>query len=71
MPAFTTELSMPRVGMTAEAVLAEVRGALANGERVERVEDNRSGEHVDIVVRFLASSPEAEPRPRASASRRP
>lgn len=29
MTAYTTELSMPLVGITAEAVLAEVRGVLA------------------------------------------
>jgi hypothetical protein len=62
MPAYTTELSMPLVGMTAEAVLAEVRRALAEGERVERSEDNQSGEHVDLAIRFLASSPEAADR---------
>jgi hypothetical protein len=62
MAAYRTELNMPLVGMTAEAVLAAVRRALADGEDVERVKDNRSGEHVDVAVRFLALSPEAADR---------
>jgi hypothetical protein len=53
---------MPLVGMTAEAVLAGVRGALADGEHVEGVEANRSGEHVDVSVRFDAASAEAADR---------
>jgi hypothetical protein len=62
MAAYTTELNLPLVGTTAAAVLVEVRGALADGEDVERVEDNRSGEHVDVAVRFLAPSSDAADR---------
>jgi hypothetical protein len=60
--AYTTQLNLPLVGMTGEAVLAEVRTALADGEHVERVEGNASGEHVDVTVRFAAPSPEAAER---------
>jgi hypothetical protein len=60
--AYTTELSIPLVGMTAEGVLAEVGGVLGDGEEVERVEHNASGEHVDVTVRFVAVSPEAADR---------
>jgi hypothetical protein len=60
--AYTTELSMPLLGMTAEAVLAEVRPALADGAQVERVQHNASGEHVDVTLRFAAPSPEAADR---------
>src|SRR4051794_34685261 len=66
MPAYTTELSMPLVGMSAEAVLAEVRRALAGDERVERVEHvvrvhggSRPDEHVGVAVRFHASTSSA------------
>ena len=62
MAAYTTKLNVPLVGMTGDAVLAEVRGPLAEGEDVERVEANRSGDHVDVSVRFDAASPEAADR---------
>jgi hypothetical protein len=55
---------MPLVGLSADAVLAEVCRALAGDERIERVEHrppehagSRPDEHVAVAVWFLASSP--------------
>lgn len=66
MPAYTTTLSMPLVGLRAERVLAEVRGALADDPRVEFVELElppegmpESGEHATVSVRFLAPDEES------------
>jgi hypothetical protein len=60
--AYVTELSMPLVGMSGDAVLAEVRRALADGERIERVAENQSGDHLDVAVQFLAASAEVAER---------
>ena len=65
MLAYTTELSMPLVGLAANEVVAEVRRALADDTQIERLEHRppwtagRPDEHVAVVVQFRAPSPQA------------
>jgi hypothetical protein len=63
MGTYTSELSMPLVGLDAGTVLAAVQDALAGDERVERIDhlppDRPSRDplqHVTATVRFTAAS---------------